>query len=97
MIGSLGLPIGLFWYAWSARASVSWASPVVAIFPFAWGNLCVFVSSVQYMSDTYHGTVIASAVSANGLARYGFAGAFPLFTIQSKFILHWGLLKMNSF
>ncbi|OAQ70951.2 bicyclomycin resistance protein [Pochonia chlamydosporia 170] len=82
MIGSLGLPIGLFWYAWSARASVSWASPVVAIFPFAWGNLCVFVSSVQYMSDTYHGTVIASAVSANGLARYGFAGAFPLFTIQ---------------
>lgn len=88
MIGSLGLPIGLFWYAWSARADVSWASPAVAIFPFAWGNLCVFVSSVQYISDTYHGTVIASAVSANGLARYGFAGAFPLFTIQSKLPLH---------
>ncbi|EFY92154.1 bicyclomycin resistance protein, putative [Metarhizium acridum CQMa 102] len=83
MVGSLGLPVGLFWYAWSARASVSWASPAVAIFPFAWGNLCVFVSSVQYIGDAYHGSVIASAVSANGLARYGFAGAFPLFTIQS--------------
>ncbi|KHN96690.1 Major facilitator superfamily domain, general substrate transporter [Metarhizium album ARSEF 1941] len=82
MIGSLGLPVGLFWYGWTARASVGWASPAVAIFPFAWGNLCVFVSSIQYMSDTYQGNVIASAVSANGLARYGFAGAFPLFTIQ---------------
>ncbi|KAK2593450.1 hypothetical protein QQS21_008823 [Conoideocrella luteorostrata] len=82
MIGSLGLPVGLFWYAWTARSDISWASPAVAMIPFSWGNLCVFVSSMQYISDTYHGTVIASATSANGLARYGFAGAFPLFTIQ---------------
>lgn len=30
MIGSLGLPIGLFWFSWSARSDVSWASPAVA-------------------------------------------------------------------
>lgn len=30
MLGSVGLPIGLFWFAWSARSDVSWASPVVA-------------------------------------------------------------------
>lgn len=84
MMGSVGLPVGLFWYAWTSRADISWASPAVAIVPFSWGNLCVFVSSMQYIADTYHGSVIASAVSANGLARYGFAGAFPLFTIQSK-------------
>ena len=52
--------------------------------PFAWGNLCVFVSTIQYTTDTYHGNVVASASSANSLARYGFAGVFPLFTIQSK-------------
>ncbi|EEU34320.1 uncharacterized protein NECHADRAFT_50413 [Fusarium vanettenii 77-13-4] len=63
MIGSIGLPIGLFWFAWTARPGVSWASPAAAMIAFAWGNLCVFVSTIH-------------------LARYGFAGVFPLFTIQ---------------
>ncbi|KAI8654823.1 MFS domain-containing protein [Fusarium keratoplasticum] len=82
MIGSIGLPIGLFWFAWTARPGVSWASPAAAMIVFAWGNLCVFVSTIQYTTDTYHGSVVASAASANSLARYGFAGVFPLFTIQ---------------
>ncbi|KAJ5463723.1 hypothetical protein N7475_008667 [Penicillium sp. IBT 31633x] len=82
LIGSVGLPIGLFWFAWTARPDISWASPVVAIMVFSWGNLCVFVSTTQYLVDTYHGTTVASAMSANGLARYGLAAAFPLFTIQ---------------
>lgn len=84
MIGCFGLPIGLFWFAWTARKDISWASPAVAIIPFAWGNLCVFVSTVQYITDTYTGNFVASASSANSLARYGFAGVFPLFTIQSE-------------
>lgn len=85
MIGSAGLPIGLFWFAWTAREDISWGVPAAAIIPFAWGNLCVFVSSIQYIGDTYHGSVVASASSANSLARYAFASIFPLFTIQSKF------------
>ena len=86
MIGSIGLPIGLFWFGWTAREGISWASPAAAMIVFAWGNLCVFVSTMQYITDTYHGNVVASAASANSLARYGFAGVFPLFTIQSKSI-----------
>ncbi|KAM7199745.1 major facilitator superfamily transporter [Naviculisporaceae sp. PSN 640] len=82
MIGSIGPPVGLFWFAWTARADVSWASPAVAIIVFSWGNICIFISTMQYMVDTYHGSVVASGASANSLARYGFAGAFPLFTIQ---------------
>ncbi|KAJ5124985.1 uncharacterized protein N7515_008810 [Penicillium bovifimosum] len=81
LIGSIGLPIGLFWFAWTARADISWASPVVAIMVFAWGNLCVFVSTTQYITDVYQGLTVASAMSANGLARYGLGAAFPLFTI----------------
>lgn len=84
MIGSLGLPVGLFWLAWTARSDVHWASPVVAMVPFAWGNLCIFISTLQFTVDTYRGTVIASAASANSLTRYGLAGAFPLFAIQSE-------------
>lgn len=45
MLGCFGVPIGIFWFAWTARADVHWASCVVAAVPFAWGNLCVFVSS----------------------------------------------------
>lgn len=44
MIGGVGLPVGLFWFAWTARSDVHWASPVVSTIFFAWGNLCVFVS-----------------------------------------------------
>ncbi|KAJ5689525.1 hypothetical protein N7462_003917 [Penicillium macrosclerotiorum] len=82
MIGSIGLPIGLFWFAWTAKKSISWGSPTVAIMVFAWGNLCVFVGTIQYLVDTYTGLTVASAMSANSLARYGLAAAFPLFTVQ---------------
>lgn len=44
MIGCVGIPIGLFWFAWTARPDVHWASPVVSTILFSWGNLCVFVS-----------------------------------------------------
>jgi len=43
MMGSVGLPLGLFWFAWTAKRDVSWASPVVAAIPFAWGNLSIFI------------------------------------------------------
>ncbi|KAL8419514.1 hypothetical protein RB594_002649 [Gaeumannomyces avenae] len=82
MIGSACLPLGLFWFAWTARPEISWVSPVVAIVPFAMGNFCIFVSLTQYLTDTYTGSNIASAMSANSLARYGLAAASPLFTVQ---------------
>ena len=50
-MGSLGLPIGLFWFAWSARKDVHWISPVLAAIPFAWGNLCVFVGLLMTRGD----------------------------------------------
>ncbi|KAK3196899.1 hypothetical protein K4F52_000243 [Lecanicillium sp. MT-2017a] len=93
MFTSVGLPIGLFWYAWTAKESISWASPVVAIVPFACGNLCIFVCFSQYTADIYKGSVVASQASANSLARYAFAGAFPLFIIQmyEKLGIDWGV------
>ncbi|KAJ5661431.1 uncharacterized protein N7477_009047 [Penicillium maclennaniae] len=84
LIGSIGLPISLFWFGWTARADTPWIAPVTAIMLFAWGNICVFVSTAQYIVDTYHGSTVASAMSANSLARYGLAAAFPLFTVQAS-------------
>ena len=42
MIGSIALPISLFWFAWTAK--IHWISPVLAAIPFGWGNFLVFVS-----------------------------------------------------
>lgn len=49
MIGSIGIPIGLFWFAWTAKKGVHWASPVMAAVPFGWGNLLVFVSLLSQL------------------------------------------------
>lgn len=43
MLGSFGLPVGLFWFAWSAKDDVHWIVPVIGAVPFAWGNLSVFI------------------------------------------------------
>jgi hypothetical protein len=87
MLGGLGLPIGLFWFAWTSKPGISWASPVAAAIPFAWGNLCVFIGTASYMLDSYTPMTAASAMSGNGLARYLLGAAFPLFTLQSEYSL----------
>lgn len=46
MVGSIGIPVGLFWFGWAAQAGRHWAVLVVAAIPFGWGNLCVFVSLI---------------------------------------------------
>ena len=44
MMGSIMLPISLFWFAWSSKSSVHWIVPVLAGWPFGWGLVLLFVS-----------------------------------------------------
>jgi len=92
-MGCFGVSIGLFWFAWTARPSIHWIVPVLAGIPFAWGNLCIFVSSTLYLMDTYGPLIGASAMAANGLARYSLGAAFPLFTFQmlERLGVDWGI------
>ncbi|KAK3709115.1 hypothetical protein LTR37_011094 [Vermiconidia calcicola] len=87
MVGAFGIPIGLFWFAWTARRDVHWISPVLAGIPFAWGNLALFISSALYLTDVYGPLNGASAMAANGLARYTMGAVFPLFTFQMYEVL----------
>ena len=43
MIGSGLMPLGLFWFAWTARSEIHWISPVLAGVPFAAGLVLIFV------------------------------------------------------
>ena len=67
VIASVGPPIGLFWYVWTAKSSVSWASPATAIIPFSWGNIFTFIAFSSYNADIYKGHIVASAASSNSL------------------------------
>lgn len=44
MFGSIGIPVGLFIFAWTSRHNVHWIVPILASIPFAWGNISIFVS-----------------------------------------------------
>ena len=51
MFGSVGLPVGLFWFAWTAKRDIHWIVCIVAAIPFAWGNMCIFVSGTVVGSE----------------------------------------------
>jgi hypothetical protein len=48
MIGSSGIVIGLFWFGWCAGTEQHWAACLAGAIPFAWGNICLFVSCVSW-------------------------------------------------
>jgi MFS family permease len=82
MVGSFGIPVGLFWFAWTARTDVHSIVPIIAGVPFGWGMSTLFFSGICYLVDTYGALYGASAIAANAFARYIFGAAFPLFTLQ---------------
>lgn len=47
VLGSLFIAVALFWIGWSAKPSVSWASPVVGTGLFVWGNVMVLVCTSE--------------------------------------------------
>ncbi|KAL8648830.1 MAG: hypothetical protein Q9226_005826 [Calogaya cf. arnoldii] len=84
MLGAPAIPISLFWMGWTARPSVSYWSPLIASVLFGYGILGVFISSYQYIIDSYE-TYSASALASVTLIRYVAAGgsveyAIPFYT-----------------
>lgn len=88
--GSVAIPIGLFWFAWTDYPSIHWISPVLAGVPFGFGFVVVFLAVTNYLVDSY--TIFAASVlAANTLLRSLFGAAFPLFTpdMYDALGLHW--------
>ncbi|CAF0943953.1 unnamed protein product [Adineta ricciae] len=81
IVGAFGLPIGLFWFAWTNYSSIHFIVPILAVIPFGFGIVLVFVALINYMIDTY--TIYAATVmAANSILRSLFGAAFPLFTAR---------------
>lgn len=79
MLGSIFLPVGLFWFAWTNYPSVHWSVSIIATAPFGFGMVLVFLSIMNYLIDSYV-IYAASVLAANSVLRSLFGAAFPLFT-----------------
>ncbi|KAI4695683.1 hypothetical protein J4E81_006011 [Alternaria sp. BMP 2799] len=84
-------PIGLFWFAWTATASVPAVVPILAGVPLGIGLLTAFLDIAAYLTDCY-GIYGASALAANGLLCRLFGAAFPLFSkrLYESLGVPWG-------
>jgi hypothetical protein len=67
MIGGCLLPIGLFWFAWTAApVSIHWIVSIIATVPFGIGMVLVFLSISSYLVDAYL-IYAASVLAANAV------------------------------
>ncbi|KAI0746060.1 major facilitator superfamily domain-containing protein [Earliella scabrosa] len=80
IIGSLFVPIGLFWYGWSAEAHIHWIMPIIGSAIFAFGMMTTFQAIFLYLVDAF--TFAASALAAASVSRCVLGFAFPLFGVQ---------------
>lgn len=90
MVGSIAVPIGLFWFAWTNYPSIHWIVSIMAGAPFGFGMVLIFLGIMNYLIDAY--TIFAASVlAANSVLRSLFGAAFPLFTRQmyANLGIHW--------
>ena len=72
---SLLVPIGLFWFAWSAQAHVHWIMPNIGAVIFTTGGIIGFQGIQIYLVDAYTryaASAIAAAAVLRSLAGFGF-------------------------
>lgn len=71
------LPIGLFWFGWSAQGHAHWTVPVLAVGSCTVGIFSIYLAVFNYLADTYH-RYASSALAAQSMCRNLLAGIFPL-------------------
>lgn len=76
-VGGILIPIGEFWFAWTARPPVHWIWAILGGLPFGLGNGLVFIYAMNYLAGSYT-VYAASALAGNSIIRYGLAGVLPL-------------------
>jgi hypothetical protein len=92
MLGAPAIPISLFWMGWTAYSSISIWSPIVASGFFGYGILTVFISTYQYLIETYE-IYAASALTMISLVRYAVSGGtlVAMIPIYRSIGVHWTL------
>jgi hypothetical protein len=97
MFGAPAVPISLFWMGWTNCPSVSYWSGLVASVVFGYGILCIFISTYQYIIDSYE-MYAASALASLTLIRYVAAGGMIVVGIPfyENLGVHWTLTILGA-
>ncbi|KAM0559556.1 hypothetical protein ACHAPJ_004079 [Fusarium lateritium] len=90
LVGSILIPVGLFWFAWTNGNDIHWVVCIIGSTIFATGLVLVFLSLMNYLVDSYV-IFAASVLAANSVLRSLFGAAFPLFTtyMYDDLGIHW--------
>ncbi|KAK9427775.1 major facilitator superfamily domain-containing protein [Lipomyces doorenjongii] len=81
IVGSVLVPVGLFFFGWTSYKSVHWIVPIIGSGIFGLGEVLLFSGIFTFLVDAYP-TYAASALAANSLVRSCFGASFPLFGNQ---------------
>ncbi|KAF5856508.1 hypothetical protein ETB97_007263 [Aspergillus alliaceus] len=72
------VPIGFFWYGWSAEAKVHWIVPILGTFFIGITIFLILIPSLIYLIDAFGPEAAASAVAGNMVLRSLFGTFIPL-------------------
>ncbi|KAF9891852.1 hypothetical protein FE257_003337 [Aspergillus nanangensis] len=91
LVGCWFIPIGLFWYGWSAQAHTHWIVPIIGTGVFAIGLMTVFMAANTYLIDSYL-RYAASVTAASTAIRSLIGAVLPLAgpAMYASLDLGWG-------
>lgn len=87
--GAVLVPVGLFWYGWTAQANTHWILPNIGAAIFAAGCIVGFQCIQTYLVDAYT-RYAASAIGAATVLRSLAGFSFPLFAPYMYSALDYG-------
>lgn len=91
-IGSILVPISLFWFAWTVEYRLHWAICISATFVYGLGQVVIFNTIQNYYIDSFS-KYAASAIAGGSVFRSLIGGVIPLVapTMFEKLGYGWGI------
>ncbi|KAK5106516.1 hypothetical protein LTS08_000635 [Lithohypha guttulata] len=91
-IGSVLVPIALFWFAWTVEYRLHWAICISATFVYGIGQVVMFNTIQNYYIDSFS-EYAASAIAGGSVFRSFVGGVVPLFApgMFDKLGYGWGI------
>ena len=86
------VPIGIFWYGWTAEKQTHWIVPIIGTSFFGFGLLWIIMPTQLYLVDAFGPEAAASALAANVVLRLLAAAFIPLAgpSLYADLGLGWG-------
>ncbi|XWW93080.1 hypothetical protein V2A60_001008 [Cordyceps javanica] len=72
------IPVGFFWYGWSADKAAHWIVPILGTLVIGLGAFLTLMPAQLYLVDAFGAEAAASALAANTVLRSLFGALLPL-------------------